>query len=185
MTHEILAAGAVLWRRSSSGVELALVHRPRYDDWSLPKGKLEAGECDATLLALAGLRRLGLEAAAAVVLDPDAMVPSAGQGIVGITTRADDMELRTLLAGIEDPEARAVHDRAAGAIGQDARFTSIGETTNGSLFHYEGAVDRTSTGSAAAKATHVLYLVVIGVVFGYFPARRAASLNPIDALRHE
>jgi 8-oxo-(d)GTP phosphatase len=38
---EILAAGAVLWR---PGVEIAVVHRPRYDDWSLPKGKLEPGE---------------------------------------------------------------------------------------------------------------------------------------------
>ncbi|GAA3243342.1 NUDIX hydrolase [Pseudonocardia petroleophila] len=40
----ILAAGAVLWRRTASGVELAVVHRPRYDDWSLPKGKLDRGE---------------------------------------------------------------------------------------------------------------------------------------------
>jgi 8-oxo-dGTP diphosphatase len=39
---EIFAAGAVLWR--SSGAEIAIVHRPRYDDWSLPKGKLERGE---------------------------------------------------------------------------------------------------------------------------------------------
>ena len=37
---EVLAAGAVLWR----GHEVALVHRPRYDDWSLPKGKREPGE---------------------------------------------------------------------------------------------------------------------------------------------
>src|SRR5207249_1211256 len=35
---------AVLWRPGSSGVELALVHRPKYDDWSFPKGKLDAGE---------------------------------------------------------------------------------------------------------------------------------------------
>jgi 8-oxo-dGTP pyrophosphatase MutT (NUDIX family)/phosphohistidine phosphatase SixA len=40
----ILAAGAVLWRRTNTDVELALVHRPRYDDWSLPKGKLDRGE---------------------------------------------------------------------------------------------------------------------------------------------
>jgi 8-oxo-dGTP pyrophosphatase MutT (NUDIX family)/phosphohistidine phosphatase SixA len=40
----ILAAGAVLWRRTEAGIELALVHRPRYDDWSLPKGKLDRGE---------------------------------------------------------------------------------------------------------------------------------------------
>jgi 8-oxo-(d)GTP phosphatase len=41
----IRAAGGVLWRRDRSGsVEVALVHRPRYDDWSLPKGKLDRGE---------------------------------------------------------------------------------------------------------------------------------------------
>lgn len=39
------AAGAVLWRLDASGQPLvALVHRPRYDDWSLPKGTLKAGE---------------------------------------------------------------------------------------------------------------------------------------------
>ncbi len=70
--------------------------------------KLAAGACDATLLALAGLRRLGLAEAASVVLDPEVMVPAAGQGIVGITVRADDTELREMLAGIEDPEALAV-----------------------------------------------------------------------------
>jgi hydroxymethylbilane synthase len=36
------------------------------------------------------------------------MVPAAGQGIVGVTVRADDTELRELLAAIEDPEAKAV-----------------------------------------------------------------------------
>ncbi|GGC52129.1 NUDIX hydrolase [Hoyosella rhizosphaerae] len=41
----VLAAGAVLWRRTPKGVrEIAVVHRPRYDDWSLPKGKLDSGE---------------------------------------------------------------------------------------------------------------------------------------------
>ncbi len=70
--------------------------------------KVRRGDCSATLLALAGLRRLGLESAASVVLDPDSMVPSAGQGIVGITARASDEDLRELLALIEDPAARAV-----------------------------------------------------------------------------
>jgi 8-oxo-dGTP diphosphatase len=43
--HMIRAAGGVLWRSSASGAaEVALVHRPRYDDWSLPKGKLRPGE---------------------------------------------------------------------------------------------------------------------------------------------
>ena len=70
--------------------------------------KLAGGACDATLLALAGLRRLGLADARRVVLDPETMVPAAGQGIVGVTVRADDIELRELLSAIEDAEARAV-----------------------------------------------------------------------------
>lgn len=41
---DVFAAGAVLWRNGAGGPELALVHRPRYDDWSFPKGKLDAGE---------------------------------------------------------------------------------------------------------------------------------------------
>jgi 8-oxo-dGTP pyrophosphatase MutT (NUDIX family) len=41
---EILAAGAVLWRPSGQGREVALVHRVRHNDWSFPKGKRERGE---------------------------------------------------------------------------------------------------------------------------------------------
>jgi 8-oxo-(d)GTP phosphatase len=41
---EIRAAGAVLWRRSGHGIEVALIHRPRYDDWSFAKGKAKPGE---------------------------------------------------------------------------------------------------------------------------------------------
>jgi 8-oxo-(d)GTP phosphatase len=43
----VYAAGAVLWRPTDSanpGVEIAVIHRPRYDDWSLPKGKVDPGE---------------------------------------------------------------------------------------------------------------------------------------------
>jgi len=41
----VLAAGAVLWRKAGKkNIEIALVHRPKYDDWSLPKGKIESGE---------------------------------------------------------------------------------------------------------------------------------------------
>jgi 8-oxo-dGTP diphosphatase len=42
----VLAAGCVLWRRSfrGAGVELALVYRPKWADWSHPKGKLKRGE---------------------------------------------------------------------------------------------------------------------------------------------
>lgn len=40
----VLAAGTVLWRPGPGGPEVALVHRPKYDDWSLPKGKVDPGE---------------------------------------------------------------------------------------------------------------------------------------------
>lgn len=44
----VLAAGAVLWRPSGdpASPEVAIIHRPRYDDWSLPKGKLDPGETE-------------------------------------------------------------------------------------------------------------------------------------------
>jgi 8-oxo-dGTP diphosphatase len=40
----VLAAGGVLWRGDPANPEVALVHRPRYDDWSVPKGKAKSGE---------------------------------------------------------------------------------------------------------------------------------------------
>ncbi|MGY1498993.1 NUDIX hydrolase [Streptomyces sp. QTS52] len=44
--HPVLAAGCVLWRRSplDGGLEICLVHRPKYDDWSHPKGHLKRDE---------------------------------------------------------------------------------------------------------------------------------------------
>ncbi|GAA2012452.1 NUDIX hydrolase [Catenulispora yoronensis] len=41
---QVRAAGCVLWRPAALGPEVALIHRPRYDDWSFPKGKLDHGE---------------------------------------------------------------------------------------------------------------------------------------------
>ena len=52
-----------------------------------------------------------------MVLDPEAMVPAAGQGIVGVTVRADDTELRELLAAIEDPSRTRRGDRRTGDAG--------------------------------------------------------------------
>jgi 8-oxo-dGTP diphosphatase len=44
----VQAAGGVVWRDGDGDeVEILLVHRPRYDDWSLPKGKLDRGETHA------------------------------------------------------------------------------------------------------------------------------------------
>lgn len=53
----VRAAGGVVWRVSDGTVQVALVHRPRYDDWSLPKGKLEARESELD----AAVREIGEE----------------------------------------------------------------------------------------------------------------------------
>ncbi|MGI8664006.1 MAG: NUDIX hydrolase [Acidimicrobiales bacterium] len=42
----VRAAGAVVWRLDGADLHVLLVHRPKYDDWSLPKGKRETGETD-------------------------------------------------------------------------------------------------------------------------------------------
>ena len=44
MIEPIRAAGAVLWRPANPGLQVCLVHRPKYDDWSLPKGKVDDNE---------------------------------------------------------------------------------------------------------------------------------------------
>jgi 8-oxo-dGTP diphosphatase len=59
----IRAAGVVLWRASpyDDGIEIALIHRPRYDDWSLPKGKLKRGEDYAAAALRETREETGLE----------------------------------------------------------------------------------------------------------------------------
>ncbi len=101
--------------------------------------KVRAGDCDASLLALAGLKRLDMAHEASVIFDPEIMVPSAAQGVVGITVHEDDIELREMLAAIEDPEARAVAtaERAMLAVLDGSCHTPIGGharmTANGRL----------------------------------------------------
>ncbi len=64
--------------------------------------KLARGEAAATLLALAGLKRLGLEAKATAILDPGEFIPAAGQGAIAITMRTGDESIRALLAPVLD-----------------------------------------------------------------------------------
>jgi hydroxymethylbilane synthase len=90
--------------------------------------KVANGATQATLLAYAGLRRLNLASRASLVIDPEFMVPAAGQGVVGITVRESDTQMRTLLAAIEDCEERAVAtaERAMLAVLDGSCNTPIG-----------------------------------------------------------
>ena len=62
--EEIRAAGALVWRPAGGAAQVALVHRPKYDDWSFPKGKLDPGEHPL----LAAVREVGEETALRVTL---------------------------------------------------------------------------------------------------------------------
>ena len=90
--------------------------------------KLREGECQASLLALAGLRRLGMDVPGAVVLDPLVMLPAAAQGVVGVTVRADDTPLRALLAEMDHRGSRiaASAERAMLAMLDGSCRTPIG-----------------------------------------------------------
>ena len=68
MGEIIRAAGALLWRDGPTGTEIAMVHRPKYDDWSLPKGKLDAEETE-------------LEAAVREVAEETGHVADPGPGL--------------------------------------------------------------------------------------------------------
>ncbi|MBA2588283.1 MAG: hydroxymethylbilane synthase [Alphaproteobacteria bacterium] len=66
--------------------------------------KIEGGAFDATYLALAGLKRLGLERHAASIVDSEAMPPAPGQGALAITCRAEDAKVIARLAKINIAE---------------------------------------------------------------------------------
>ncbi len=69
--------------------------------------RLRDGRYDAVLLALAGLRRLGLEDAVTERLSPPRWLPAVGQGALGVAIRAGDDATAALVAGLEHPETRA------------------------------------------------------------------------------
>jgi len=112
--YESLPAGAVIGSASVRRQSQLKHARPDLQ-FSLLRGNVgtrlaavESGAYAATLLAMAGLKRLNIDHPACIPLSPETMVPSTCQGIVGITIRTADAELYALLSGIEDPEAKAV-----------------------------------------------------------------------------
>ncbi len=68
--------------------------------------KLETGDMDAVILAAAGLRRLQFEHKITEYLDPEIMLPAAGQGALCIETRENDSDIASVVSGLDDPETR-------------------------------------------------------------------------------
>jgi len=90
--------------------------------------KLEAGEVDATILALAGLRRLNLAGEATAILEIDQFLPAVGQGTVTIETRAADARTRDLAMAIDhaDTSTALAAERAFLAVLDGSCRTPIG-----------------------------------------------------------
>ena len=114
--------------------------------------KVEAGEVDATLLAVAGLKRLGLLAAATDFLDIDTFLPAVGQGAIGIETRADDTATRALVDKINDADTATAlaAERAFLAVLDGSCRTPIGghaHVTAG-IVRFRGIIVRPDGGEA-------------------------------------
>jgi hydroxymethylbilane synthase len=108
--------------------------------------KLDAGEVDATLLAVAGLKRLGLLPVATAILEVDDFLPAVGQGAIAIEARGDDAASRALVAAIDDADtATAIAaERAFLAVLDGSCRTPIGghARLNGGMLQFRGMIVR-------------------------------------------
>jgi hydroxymethylbilane synthase len=106
--------------------------------------KLDEGTADATLLAMAGLKRLGLPQAATAVLEIDEFLPAVGQGIITIAARSNDARVSNLLASLTHaPTAVALAtERAFLAVLDGSCRTPIAghAVLNGDALYFRGLV---------------------------------------------
>jgi len=112
-TLATLPRGAKIGTASLRRRAQLLRHRPDLDiapirgNVDTRLGKLAAGEFDGLVLALCGLERLGKAAAVSEILPAEVMLPAVGQGALAVETRADDAELRSWLAPLNDTASAA------------------------------------------------------------------------------
>src|SRR5579885_3200112 len=112
-------------------------------------GKVSDGKVDATLLAVAGLARLGLESRITELLPTDLMLPAPAQGTIAVETRAKDERLRRYLAPIDDAATAA---RSTEAI-SGCRRGSSGPTAQSATRRGSGERSRMPRGSVARPAS--------------------------------
>ena len=120
--------------------------------------KLADGECDATILALAGLKRLGLESHATKIMDVDEFLPAAGQGAIGIETRENDTRTREILARIDhaDTSIALACERAFLAVLDGSCKTPIGgyADVSGDTIHFRGLLAHPDGEPSCEHASH-------------------------------
>ena len=140
--------------------------------------KLEAGEVDATLLALCGLQRIGLADCATEILPREVMLPAVGQGALAVECRAGDEAVRRLLAPLHNPPsaACAAAERAMLAVLDGSCHTPIAalaEAANDRLT-IEGLLLTPDGGSAirVAHAGSISDAAAIGTALGEELRRR-------------
>ena len=106
--------------------------------------KLEGGIADATLLAAAGLVRLGLIGRATSLIEPDDWLPAVGQGAIAVTARTDDGVARAMLAAIDhrDTSVALATERAYLAVLDGSCRTPIGGLAriNGASLGFKGMI---------------------------------------------
>ena len=108
--------------------------------------KLADGEVDATILALAGMKRLGLVEHATKIMSADEFLPAVGQGAIGIETRENDTRTREILARIDhaDTSTALACERAFLAVLDGSCKTPIGghADLSGDTLHFRGLIAR-------------------------------------------
>jgi hydroxymethylbilane synthase len=114
--------------------------------------KLDYGEAEAIILALAGLKRLGLEGRATTIMSAEEFLPAAGQGAIAIETREGDPATRALVARIDhaDTSTAVAAERAFLAVLDGSCRTPIAAHAriDGNMLHFRGLIARPD-GSAA------------------------------------
>ena len=120
--------------------------------------KLDDGEVDATILALAGLKRLGLTQHATKIMSADEFLPAVGQGAIGIEARANDTRTREMLARIDhaDTSTAIACERAFLAELDGSCKTPIGghATLSGDTMHFRGLIARPDGSRRARHRRH-------------------------------
>lgn len=137
---EVTAAGCIVWRPAAGdadgGIELAVVHRPKYDDWSLPKGKHEPGETD--------------EECARREVEEETGLTGALGGEVGITRYRDGKGRDKIVHYLElgEPSGTFVPNREV----DEVRWLGPDDAVDLLTYHYDAAIVRTFLAGRPAPA---------------------------------